>query len=219
MPKVVLVLGATGRTGKHFVKHALEQGFVVRAIVRDPTKLIADDRSNSNFQVVLGSFTDPEIVEKALSDGEVDFVVCMAGDPKEKEKFMIVFVKVLVDAMRKYSVKRFLYQAGAFSPKAGEGISWILWVLRSTVGYAMGLSVHLLDNDAVIEFLAKEADDIEWVVTRPGLIMDRPSQGTVIRAKYRASPVTFTDLALFNLTLVQDSEAVHSTDYPKYAAK
>ena len=34
----ILVLGATGRTGRHFTRKALEQGHTVTAYVRNPHK-------------------------------------------------------------------------------------------------------------------------------------------------------------------------------------
>jgi hypothetical protein len=72
----------------------------------------------------------------------VDFVVCMAGDPKlsNKETFMANFVQKLVASMRKHDVKRFLYQAGAFSPRYNEKISLGLACRRTVIGEIMGLT-------------------------------------------------------------------------------
>lgn len=38
-PRRLLIVGATGGTGRRLVAHALERGFTVTALVRDPARL------------------------------------------------------------------------------------------------------------------------------------------------------------------------------------
>ncbi|KAJ3313698.1 hypothetical protein HDV04_001709 [Boothiomyces sp. JEL0838] len=218
MSKTVLVIGATGATGKHFVKHSLEKGFITRVIVRDPSKIPEIDRTNPNLQIVKGSFTESQVLEDALQDGKVSYVVVMAGDPKQKTPFMEPFIKRLVSVMKKYNTKRILYQAGAFSCKPGESISLFGTVLLNTVALGVGIKNQILDNDQVIKYLASEKD-IEWIVTRPGMIVEKPSKGKlVLNPKSPAQMgVTFTDLALFNLEAVQDEKLLYTCDFPNYS--
>ena len=37
-PEHVLIVGGTGRTGRRLVRHLLDDGFEVTAVVRDPTR-------------------------------------------------------------------------------------------------------------------------------------------------------------------------------------
>ncbi|KAJ3268248.1 hypothetical protein HDV01_003245 [Terramyces sp. JEL0728] len=218
MPKTILVIGATGATGKHFMAHSLEKGFITRAIVRDPSKIPKEHQTNANFQVVKGSFTDAKALEEALHDGKVDYIVVMAGDPKQKTPFMEPFIKSLVPLMKKYNTKRILYQAGAFSCKPGETISFVGSILLNTVALGIGIKDQILDNDKVIEYLASEKD-IEWIVVRAGMIVEKPSKGKIVlNASWPAQTgVSFTDLALFNLEAVQDEKLLYTCDFPNYS--
>ena len=52
---IVLGVGATGVTGKHFLPIALGQGHDVRVLARNPTKLVLQD---AKLRVQQGSITD-----------------------------------------------------------------------------------------------------------------------------------------------------------------
>jgi uncharacterized protein YbjT (DUF2867 family) len=57
----ILILGATGRTGRHVITEALKRGHRVSAIARDPEKL-----GDEHIDVFRGTPYDYETVEKAL---------------------------------------------------------------------------------------------------------------------------------------------------------
>ncbi len=57
----VLLLGATGRTGKQIIEEALKRGHRISAIARDPEKL-----KNYDIEITEGTPYDFEAVEKAI---------------------------------------------------------------------------------------------------------------------------------------------------------
>ena len=57
----ILVLGATGRTGKHILAEALKRGHMVSAIARDPGKL-----AGYKVEITQGTPYNYETVEKAI---------------------------------------------------------------------------------------------------------------------------------------------------------
>src|SRR5260370_35880075 len=63
----LLILGATGGTGRLVVEQALAAGHTVTALVRSPEKLAI---RNSNLRVVAGRATDPEDVARALASAD-----------------------------------------------------------------------------------------------------------------------------------------------------
>jgi uncharacterized protein YbjT (DUF2867 family) len=72
--RTVLVVGATGSIGCHVVDVALEEGYAVRALVRDRTKA---RKFPAEVQVTVGDVTRPETLPAAV-DG-VDAVVFTLG--------------------------------------------------------------------------------------------------------------------------------------------
>ena len=159
-----LVLGATGGTGKHFVAQALADGHRVRALVRSPSKLLLKEES---LDVRHGSITDSIDMDDLTSN--IDFVISMLGDKQLQRHSMIntEFVKRLVPAMRRQGVKRFLYQAGGLSRPYGGHLPPLFWAIRKTL--ALDYDGQHRDNEAVMEYLATEAGDIEWIVQRAGI--------------------------------------------------
>lgn len=59
----ILVIGATGLTGQHIVKQALQAGHKVTALARDPAKLKLSDE---NLRIVKGDVPDPDSLQKQL---------------------------------------------------------------------------------------------------------------------------------------------------------
>ena len=59
----VLILGATGGTGRALVDQAIAQGHVVTAFARDPSKVRS---SNPNLHIAKGNMLDPASVEAAV---------------------------------------------------------------------------------------------------------------------------------------------------------
>ena len=206
-----LVLGATGGTGKHFVAQALADGHRVRALVRSPSKLVLKEES---LDVRYGSITDVIDLDNLTSN--IDFVVSMLGDKQLQRHSMIntEFVKRLVPAMRRQGVKRFLYQAGGLSRPYGGHLPPLFWAIRKTL--ALDYDGQHRDNEAVMEYLATEAGDIEWIVHRAGIGSDGPSKGELRRSATKFSVATHRDCAAYNHRTLMDASAIHSSDLSFY---
>lgn len=208
----LLVLGATGQTGRHFTRLALADGRRVRALARTPGKLgIAHDA----LEVVQGSITEPLDLDRLL-DG-VDAVVAMLGDvvAQRERQVNTEFVRALVPAMRRNGTRRFLYQAGGLSAAPGTRLALPLRLVRSTV--ARGYIGQHEDNEAVMRYLTDEATDLEWMVHRAGIGSDGPSKGALRRSRRWISIATFVDCATYSLRMLDDDSAVHSCDGSAYA--
>jgi nucleoside-diphosphate-sugar epimerase len=206
-----LVFGATGGTGKHFVAKALHDGHRVRALVRDLTKL---STSEPNLQVHQGSIVDYQELDNLVQG--VDLVILMLGDrvAQQTSRVNTAFVKKLVPAMRRQGVKRLLYQAGGLSRPYGGSLTPTLWILRNTL--ARGFNGQHEDNEAVMEYLSTEADDIEWIVHRAGIYGDGESKGVLERSSTTFSIGNFRDCADYSYRVITDPEAIHTSDFSQY---
>jgi putative NADH-flavin reductase len=209
-----LVLGGTGRTGKHFISLVLSKGHKVKALVRNPEKM---EIQNPNLELTKGSIADVNSINELMQG--VDFVISMLGDAElqKTENINTAFVKKLIPAMRQQGVKRFLYQAGGFTQKYKERLPFLTWILKNTLARYYGLLGQHRDNAAVIEYLVEEATDIEWMVHRASLISDGVSKGILKRHQTKNSLATFGDCAEYNFNLLNDKSAVHTCDLSYYS--
>jgi putative NADH-flavin reductase len=211
--KIFLVFGASGRTGRHFVTLALQHGHKVRALVRNSDKI---KNKNANLDLHQGSISDFDKMEELVSG--VDFVISMLGDAElqKNEKINTIFVTKLVPAMRKFGVKRFLYQAGGFTSPYKKKLPLMTWLLKNTLARFGGLIGQHKDNEAVIEYLVEQAKDIEWVVHRAAIASDGPSKGILKRSKSKLSIAPFVDCAAYSYQIIQDQSAIHTYDLSCY---
>ncbi len=67
----ILILGATGRTGRIFTHKALEEGHTVTAYVRNPDKALALLGAHQNLTVIPGTLDDAERLAAAASGQDV----------------------------------------------------------------------------------------------------------------------------------------------------
>jgi putative NADH-flavin reductase len=206
-----LVFGGSGGTGKHFIKQVLSDGHRVRALVRTPSKL----PPAPNLEIIQGSITDP-LDTDALVKG-VNNVILMLGDKniQATKKINTALIKQLVPSMRREGVKRILYLAGAFSKPYGGSLSPLLWVMRHTL--ASGFAGQHSDNEAVMEYLATEGNDMDWIVHRAGIGGDGPSKGKLVRSiNGKISVGTHVDCADYNYRMLMDESVKKSCDLSHY---
>ena len=178
----------------------LTQGHKVKVLVRSPAKLAIE---NPLLQVQQGSITDALNIDE-LVDG-VDFVICMLGDRavQQNAKINTIFVKKLIPSMRRHGVQRFLHQADGLSTRYKGHLSPLLWTLRHTV--ARGFEGQHRDNEAVMEYLAEEAQDVEWMVHRAVIGGDGLSKGILQRSPTKFSIGTHRDCAAYNYRTMIDT--------------
>lgn len=109
-PKIVLVAGATGGTGKEAVKQALDKGYTVRALVRDEAR--ARELFGDRVTYVVGDVRDTASVPGFVKG--VDYVVSALGsnqrrDPTNKPEVIDYgAVKALAEASKAAGVEHFV---------------------------------------------------------------------------------------------------------------
>jgi uncharacterized protein YbjT (DUF2867 family) len=159
----LVVLGATGRTGRLVVEQALAAGHIVTALVRSPEKLTA---GNSTLRVVTGESTDVSAVSRAL-EGGADAVISTLGG---KGSVIANSTQAIVAAARAAGVSRVVVLS-----------SWVVErdrmdaVTRLLTGIAMGPVIK--DKSAGERVLRRS--DLEWTIVYASLLTDGPAKGSV----------------------------------------
>jgi putative NADH-flavin reductase len=96
----LLVFGATGGTGRQLVEQALQQGYVVTAFARDPSKIRL---THENLRVVQGDVLQPDSVEAAVAGQEA---VLSALGVRPPVKILIPIVVATQIIVRTVSLSR-----------------------------------------------------------------------------------------------------------------
>ena len=159
----LVVLGATGGTGRLVVEQALAAGHSVTALVRSPEKLAS---SQPNLRVVTGSATDLESVASALEGADAVISTLGGGGSVIADS-----TSAIVAAARQTGVRRvvvlssWLVQRDLMSP-----------VLRLATGIAMR---GLIKDKSAGEQLLRQSD-LDWTIVYASMLGDGPAIGSTV---------------------------------------
>ena len=98
----VLVIGATGQTGRHAVKQLLARGHEVTAFARSPSAIT---ESSDRLRVVQGDARDLESIDRAMH-GHDAVLVAFGPRSLKKDDVQEALMRNLIAAMTKHGIKR-----------------------------------------------------------------------------------------------------------------
>ncbi|MEO8021617.1 SDR family oxidoreductase [Polaromonas sp.] len=196
-PKL-LVLGATGGTGRLIVKEALSRGYQVRAMVRSPEKASGLEGA----EIFIGDARDEAALRKAL-EGR-DAVVSALGTPVSPFREVTLLssaTKALVSAMKDAGVSRLVCITGM---GAGDSAGHGGFVFDRLILPALLRKVYA-DKDRQEAIV--RSSGLDWVLVRPSVLNDKPPQKE-IRALtdlsgFHGGTIARADVAGFVLEQVQ----------------
>lgn len=152
----LLILGATGGTGRRLVAHALERGHRVTALVRSPDKLAPRDR----LTIAAGNPLDDQAI-RAL--GAHDAVISVVGPPGPgRSVVMRECARACVGAMTEPGARRLIAVSVAL---LFRDAGWLAAVLRGTVLRGT------VEDAAAMERTITESE-LDWTIVRPPRLTD-----------------------------------------------
>ena len=185
----VLVIGATGGTGRHVVRRLLEGGDWVRAFARNPVDL---EVTHARLEVLQGDARDGTAVDRAVLG--VDAVIVAFGPRSTKRgDIQEALARNLVAAMRARGVKRLINLSAAGAGDSARTSGWMISLVRHT------LYRHVYADKDRGEAILLGAD-LDYVNVRPAQVLDGPARGPVRASLDRREvdgKVTRDDLAGF----------------------
>jgi uncharacterized protein YbjT (DUF2867 family) len=165
----VLVIGATGGTGRQLVQQALEQGHQVTAFVRDPARLQVE---HANLRVVQGDVLDYESVESAMRGQSA--VLCALGHKRffYPNKIQSNGMRNILRAMKACDVPRLICESalGIGNGVGRLGLPHTFFILPLILPFYMW--DKLRQEELVI------GSDRDWVIVRPGILTNGEKKGT-----------------------------------------
>ena len=163
----ILILGATGPTGQHLVKQALEQHHQVTALVRYPAKLnIAHD----NLSVISGDALDKIILLKALAGQDAVISALGRGQSLKSSDLITKAVNVLIPAMSEMRIKRLIFLSGFGAGETLLQASLIQKIIFKT--FLKGIYTDKAKAEHVIR-----SSNLDWTLVYPVKLNNKPATG------------------------------------------
>ena len=164
------VLGATGQTGQYAVRYALGLGLNVRALVRDPGRLlVSDDR----LEMVVGNALNADSIAELLRGS--DAVVSALG-PTDYETGLTVCSQTashLAALMPKAGISRYVAVSGASLavPSDKFSLRGRFFSTAALILTKMNRQLNLLLLDKKNEYIALKDSRLNWTLVRPPYIV------------------------------------------------
>ena len=205
----VLIIGATGATGRILMGEALAQGHEVTALARTPSAVAPEDYRP---RVLQGNALDPSSVEAAVA-GQ-DAVLSALGTRSTRPTTLFSeSTSNVISAMEKHGVWRLvcITGIGTGESKGHSGFLYDKIILPFVVKNVYE------DKDRQEE--AIKQSNLDWVIVRPARLTDEPAKGeyrVFLGGSYRAETISRADVAAFMLAQLTDDTYVHKMPVISY---
>jgi putative NADH-flavin reductase len=161
----ILLLGATGRAGKHLLQQSLERGHIVHALVRDKSKVTI---THDHLTLFEGSPGDKAALDNAMKGCEAvlsalnisrynDWPWTRLRTPKD---FLSSTMKLIIELMAKHNIQRIIFTSAWGVAETRRDIpGWFRWFIEnSNIKYPY-------DDHARQEELLKPTN-LQWTAIR-----------------------------------------------------
>ena len=164
----VLVIGATGATGKPAVQKLLARGDEVTAFARNPGDV---KESHPHLRTVQGDARDLASLERAV-EGQDAVLVAFGPRSLGRDDLQETLARNLLAAMKKHGVKRMVNLSAWGSGDSRPQMKFAFKILRNT------MLKNVFDDKEKGEALLV-ASDLDWTNVRPGRLLNEPARGGV----------------------------------------
>lgn len=204
-PKI-LVLGATGPTGRHITTQAVKRGYDVTALVRSPEKAA----NLQDVKLFVGDARDETSLREALKGR--DAVISALGTPASLFKevtFLSAATRVLVSAMKAEQVSRLIAITGI---GAGDSTGHGGFLFDQLIFPLLLRKVYADKNrqEAVIR-----ESGLDWTILRPSILNNKPARGTVRAltelSHFHGGGIAREDVARFALDQIATDTWMHKS--------
>jgi putative NADH-flavin reductase len=208
----LLIIGATGGTGKELVLQALKHGHDVTALVRNPKKVTV---SHERLTIIGGDVLDYNSVERAVQGNDV--VLSALGHKRWFLPSTILSegTQNILAAMEKHGVKRFVCETslGIGDTRGKLGLYYTLFVVPFIAYF------YFRDKEKQERYI-KESK-LDWVIVRPGQLTNGRKRGTYkhgfdIGNYITTVTISRADVADFMLKQVTDNTYLRRTPGVSY---
>ena len=201
----ILVVGASGATGRHLVEQLLIQGHNIKAVVRSPERVPDSWKSNARVKIIAASLL--ELSDKEMQELTLDFdtvASCLGhnlnwkgiyGQPRKLVTDAASRLCSAIEANKPESPIKYVLMntTGNRNRDLNEPISF---AQKCVIGLLRLLLPPHVDNEKAADYLRTQVGQnnqfIEWVALRPDGLID---EGEVSDYEIHPSPIRS---AIFN---------------------
>jgi NAD(P)H-binding len=206
----VCVVGASGKTGKYIVQHALDRGHEVVGVCREQSVSKLDEFAG-RITVVPGATDDREVIKQAVTgcDGVITVLVPRGVDGYSRQTAQAVLDFAPPGA-------RLIFSSGWHISLDGQDVYPLRLRLKVAVLGGIGKLLRAVDLDDQVEACRRVfTSDTRWTVVRGSDLEEGESEGLPVWSRHVGDPVLKSnmtrrvDFALFMVAALENDELIH----------
>lgn len=163
----IIVLGATGGTGRELVKQGLDKGHLITAFVRNEHKITLQHNS---LRIARGDITNYPSVVEAI-DGHDIVITALGVDLLKKNTILSSGTKNIIHAMNETGLKRLICESslGVGDSKGQLGLRYNLFLIP------LFLRNIFREKERQEQFIKESL--LDWTIVRPASLTNGPRTG------------------------------------------
>lgn len=199
----IAILGSTGFVGKELIRKAIDRGYEIKTLARNPEKL---SELSDKIDIIQGSVFESSSLKAVIEGTEavLSTVSAPPGKPCNPEQYKEA-MKNIVAIMEKLGIKRYIHIGGAVH-RGGENEIWDF--KRKFLRFFLNLMSKPILLAKEGEWDVLKSSDLEWTLVRPPRIASgRISAKLYTDEKYLNSlQISVEDLSDFILDQIKSRE-------------
>ncbi|USK57746.1 NAD(P)H-binding protein (plasmid) [Cytobacillus solani] len=203
----IAIIGGTGKVGRHIAFRALEQGYQVRMLVRNPEKINFRD---SKIEIVEGNVRNPKDIQKLLKDCQI--VINTFGQPMKEEPIYSSVTENILEVMSDLQIERYIGVSGGSLTIHGDNKSFLYRV--GAKFYEIIYSNMMIDKKKEWHILNKYKL-IKWTLIRLPFIVDGTELGNIEEnlTDMPGRKITNHDVASFIVNQIDSLKYIHKAPF------
>lgn len=200
----ITLFGATGKTGRHLIEHALRRGTEVTVFARLNTPY-----SHPKVRVVRGDLTDVNILKEAIH--EADAVISALGPTRTDHPSDLPITRAyeaIIRAMKDLGVKRLITTSTPTASDPGDKSIFTVWFPALLIKIILRSSC----NDMITFPKVIRESGLDWTMVRLNILKDRKATNEIYIGLCGRTKHTLTlsreDAAIFMLDQVISREFI-----------
>lgn len=203
----IAIIGGTGKVGRHIATQAIQKGYHVRMLVRNPEKLLY---KNDAIEIVKGQVQDIENIRELLKDSQV--VINTFGQPTKEEPIYSKVTNTIFNVMKELNISRYIGVSGG-SLTIKEDEKSMMNRLGAKI-FEVFLSKMMQDKKLEWEYLLNNKQ-INWTLIRLPFVKDSLTSNQIKEnlTDMPGTKITNQDIATFIIDQIDNTKYVHKAPF------
>ncbi|HDX9630734.1 TPA: SDR family oxidoreductase [Bacillus cereus] len=166
----IAILGANGKAGKFLVNEALEKGYQVKILTRNPNNMTI---TNENLEIIIGDACDFSSICKLVKGCRA--VINAVGQPKNESYIFSTVTKHILEAMKEFEVKRYILISGGSVNVAGDQKG----IVNKIGAHLFKVFLPKMMQDKYKELQIIQSSDVDWTIVRLPFVLEGDGIGDI----------------------------------------